>query len=177
MPRRLHPARRHSPGFRNVDLEILSRVKLDALAAEWEENVVVLYSGKGRFGPGPAFLQSRRHLLTLETCPEYKDPDRTIHAFCALVEGLSPANRALWDAAHKRFDLGYELCPTEQSIHFALRPDTLARLTALGATLAVSVYHGCLFDEAGDLAATLPPPVTASTPSRRSSGSPRPQSA
>ena len=89
------PARRTTrtlppPAFRNVDLEIESATPLDAIVAEWGENVVVLYSGPGRLGPGPA-LKSRRHLLTLETAPEYKDPDRAIHAFCALVEGLSRA--------------------------------------------------------------------------------------
>ena len=139
------PARRTTrtltpPAFRNVDLEIESATPLDALVAEWGENVVVLYSGPGRLGPGPA-LKSRRHLLTLETAPEYKDPDRAIHAFCALVEGLSPANRSRWDATQKRFDLGDELRSTEQWAHFALRPDALARLTASGATLAVSIYR------------------------------------
>ena len=139
------PARRATrtpipPYFRNVDLEIESARPLDALADEWGKRVVVLYSGPGRLGPGPA-LKSRRHLLTLETSPGYKDPDRTIHAFCALVERLSPANRALWDVAQKCFDLGYDLRPAEQWIHFALRPDTLTRLATLGAALAVSVYR------------------------------------
>ena len=139
------PARRATrtltaPVFRNVDLEIESVLKLDPLVAEWGENVFVLYSGPGRLGSGPA-PKGRRRLLTLETVPAYKDQDRTIHALCALVEKLSPASRSLWDAAQKRFDLGYELRSTEQWTHFALRPDTLARLAALGAALAISLYR------------------------------------
>ena len=141
MPTRRTTRTRTSPAFRNVDLEIESTVKLAGLLAEWGERVFVLYSGPGRLGSGPA-PKSRRHLLTLETSPEHEDPDRTIHAFCALVEGLSPVGRQSWDKAQKRFDVGYTLRSAERWTHFALRPDTLARLAVLGAALAVSVYRG-----------------------------------
>ena len=176
------PARRATrtpepPAFLNVDLEIESSVKLDALAAEWGERVFVVYSGPGRLEPGSA-LRSRRHLLTLETGRQYKDPDRAIHAFCALVEELSPASCCLWDAAHKRFDLGYDLRPMEQWTHCVLRPDTLTRLTALGAALAVSVYCRERIDQATSRAAALSASTTVSPkPKRQSSGSPRPPSA
>ena len=167
------------PAFLNVDLEILSKVKLAPLATEWGEKVFVLYSGRGCFEPGPASLKSRRYLLTLEASPGHKkSPDHIIHTFCTLVEGLSPANRLLWDQAQKRFDVGYELRPTDQWTHFVLRTDTLARLTALGAALAVSVYDRERMNKTGDAAAAPAAPTTASpTPTPQNSGSPRPSSA
>lgn len=122
------------PHFLNVDLEIESASKLDLLAAEMGKRVAVLHSG-------PA-SKTRRHLLVLEISRSYKQPDTVIHALCEVVEDLSPEARRTWDAARKRFDVGYELRPSEQSSRFTLRPDTLERMARLGAGLTVTYYRG-----------------------------------
>lgn len=121
--------------FLNVDLEIESRADLASLAAELEPRAYVLHSGP--LGDG--------HLMCLEPdgCPEDKsDADDTIHEFCRLVETLSPTGRELWEqAARREFDVGFDATTEHLAAHFALRTDTLARITGLRATLAVSVYR------------------------------------
>jgi hypothetical protein len=41
----------------------------------------------------------------------------------------------------REFDVGYELRPSDPSSRFLLRPDTLQRVAALGASLAVTYYR------------------------------------
>jgi len=119
--------------FLNVDLEIESRTKLDSLVAAMGKKVSVLHSG-------PGF--KRPHLVSLESSREHKSADGTIHALCAVVESLPPAAHRVWNAAHKEFDVGYELRLSERSSHFTLRQDTLERMARLGATLGVTYYPG-----------------------------------
>ena len=119
------------PNFLNVDLEIWSASKLDGLSAEMGERVSVHHCG-----PAP-----KRHLLAVANSRSYKNPDLAIHALCKVVESLSPTGRRTWAAARKTFDVGYELRPSERSSHFSLRPDTLLRISRLGATLAVTYYR------------------------------------
>jgi hypothetical protein len=49
--------------------------------------------------------------------------------------------RRIWNAAHKEFDVGYELWPGERVSRFTLRTDTLKRMAGLGASVAVSYYR------------------------------------
>ena len=120
------------PNFLNVDLEIWSGSKLDGMSAEMGERVSVHYCGPAR----------KRHLLAVANSRQYKSPDSAIHALCKVVETLSPAGRRIWSAARKTFDVGYQLRASERSSHFSLRPKTLARVSDLGATLAVTYYRG-----------------------------------
>ena len=85
----------------------------------------------------------RRHCLFLESAADHRTPDATIHELAGLIEGLSPARRQLWDRAIRReFDIGYETrLKLRHFNRFVLRPGTLGRITALGATLAVTVYR------------------------------------
>lgn len=122
------------PRFLNVDLEIESRTELSSLVADMGEKVAVLYSGRV---PG-----RKRHLLAVETSRFLRKPDETIHVLCAVVEEFSPKARMLWETAQKRFDVGFELRPSERVSRFTLRTDTLMRVAKLGATLAVSYYRG-----------------------------------
>ena len=123
---------RVNPDFQNVDLEIWSASKLDGLLAEMGQRVSVLYCG-----PAP-----KRHFLAVENSRYYKNPDSAIHALCKVIESLSPAGRRIWKTSRKTFDVGYSLRPSERSSHFSLRPDTLARVSDLGAILAVTYYRG-----------------------------------
>src|ERR1043166_5654710 len=113
------------PYFLNVDLEIESASKLDSLAAEMGRRGIVLYSGPSS--------KPRRHLLVLESSRQHSGPDATIHALCSAIERLSPASGRIWNAARRKFDIGYELRASERSSHFRLRSDTLERLAELGA--------------------------------------------
>jgi hypothetical protein len=124
--------------FLNVDLEIVSASKLDALAAEMGRRVVVLHSG-------PA-ARPRHQRLLLESSRYLRNPDTVIHALCSVVEGLSPTSRRLWKRARKEFDVGYELRRSESLLRFSIRPDTLERVAALGARLTVTCYRDDIKD-------------------------------
>jgi hypothetical protein len=135
------------PDFLNVDLEIWSASKLDGLLAEMRERVSVRHCG-----PAP-----KRHLLAVANSRYYKNPDSAIHALCKVVESLSAAGCRTWSASRKTFDVGYSLRPSERSSHFSLRPDTLARVSGLGASLAVTYYRGDTHDA---YTSVEPTPVT-----------------
>jgi hypothetical protein len=124
--------------FSNVDLEIHSSTKPDLLVAAFGDRVSVLHSGPGT---------KRKHLLAVETATYYKNPDTTIHALCKIIESLPPAAKRVWKAAHKEFDVGYEIGPTERSSCFSLRPDTLKRVAKLGAFLTVTYYQVALLEK------------------------------
>jgi hypothetical protein len=120
--------------FLNVDLDINAATKLNSLVVEMGKRVVVLHSGR--------VSRSKRHLLRLESAGEHHGPDATIHALCKVVESMSPAARRVWDSARKEFNLGYELRPSERYSFFSIRPDTLERMSKLGAILVVTYYRG-----------------------------------
>ena len=116
----------------NVDLEIVSRAKLGALEAAVSRTAYALYSGPIRKGI---------FLLSLE-CNSYpKDADTAVIKLCAAVEALGDDERRLWDRALKRtFDVGYALMAGSRVAHVSLRPETLKRVTALGASIAFTCY-------------------------------------
>jgi hypothetical protein len=89
------------PGFKNVDLEIVSRSRLDALETALGDSAHALFSGALRRGI---------YMLALE-CNHYpKDADSGIVLLCAAVERLGKSERSLWDKALSRtFDIGYGL--------------------------------------------------------------------
>ena len=120
-----------APYFLNVDLDIVSKTKLDSLARDLGEKVIVLHIGP----------LGRQHFLALESSKSHKGPDATIHALCSAVENLSPRAQRIWTASRKDFNVGYELRAAERSLHFTLRPDTLHRVARLGATLTVTCYR------------------------------------
>jgi hypothetical protein len=120
------------PGFKNVDLEIVSRSKLHAIEAAVNDRAHALFSGPLRKGI---------FLLSLE-CNSYpKDADAAIVGLCTALDGLGKSERQIWDRALRRtFDVGYGITPGCRGVHVALRPETLRRVTALGATVAFTCY-------------------------------------
>jgi cob(I)alamin adenosyltransferase len=116
--------------FLNVDLEITSRSKLDLFSVEIKKKTFVLYSGR----------QSQKNLLILECCGSPKNANAAIDTLCAIIEKVSPAARRIWDSAEKIFDIGWESEKGDQSSRIQLKSATLKRITALGATIAVTHY-------------------------------------
>lgn len=129
-----YPMRANSPqGFRNVDLEIVSRSKLDALEAALRGTAQALYCGPVRRGI---------FLLALECDRCSKDADAAIVALCVAVGRLSKAERRIWDRALKRtFDVGYDLGVGKKAVNVALQPTTLEHIVAIGATVAFTCYR------------------------------------
>ena len=70
-----------------------------------------------------------------------RSPDATIQAFVALIEGLPPAVKRLWDDANLRnFDIGIRGGVTPLAFQFSLHADTLAAVSRLKANIALTIY-------------------------------------
>lgn len=103
------------------------------LAEELGPAVRVLHSGPG---------EHNRHFLVLEVSGSLDTPDAAVRRLCSLVERLSPRGRAVLNrAAWKVFDVGYELPAGARAVAVALKPETLGRIVALGATVAFTCYR------------------------------------
>lgn len=122
-----------APYFCNVDLEIESKSPLDSLARELGKRVTVTFSGR----------MKARHCLFIEISAPRKSLEGTLHGLCALIEGLSPKGKRLWNGARrKEFDLGFEAQFASDLVNqFRIRTDALGRVAALGASLAVTFYR------------------------------------
>jgi hypothetical protein len=120
------------PYFLNVDLLIESRSPLTSLAIEFGDRVSVLFSGR----------MKGRHCLYVDSAGADRNQDAILRTLCALIEGLSAGGKRVWNAATIReFDLGYETRLSDRrSNRIGIRPSTLRRVAALGATLAVTLY-------------------------------------
>ncbi len=121
------------PGFMNVDLEIVSRSKLDVLEAGFSKVAHALYS---------APLRKGIYLLSLE-CNRYpRNADSGILVLCDAVDELGRAERRLWNRALSRtFDVGYGFESGVRLVRATLRPETLERVAALRAAVAFSCYQ------------------------------------
>jgi hypothetical protein len=122
------------PYFLAVDLHIESKTPLAPLLREFGNRVSVMFSG--RIGT--------RYCLFLEIAGASRTGlEKTVNALCALVEGITPRSRKVWDQAHrKEFDIGYEArLASQRANHFRLRTRTLRRIVNLGASLAVTFYR------------------------------------
>ena len=122
-----------SPNFLNVDLEIESASPLRSLETELGKRVSVMFSGP----------MNGRYFLSMETATVYKTFDGTIHGFCALIEGLSPHGKRLWNAARtKKFDIGFAVrLSSHRANRFAISTKTLRRVNKLGAGIAFTLYR------------------------------------
>ena len=121
-------------GFVNVDLEIESSKPLNSLAEEMGSAVLVLYCGPSK---------GKWHLLAIETSrwPQPQTADAAVDLLCSVIERLSVRGRRLWKSARRRvFDVGYELPDGARAVGVVLKPEAVARITRLGATVAFTCY-------------------------------------
>jgi hypothetical protein len=120
--------------FMNVDLEIVAREPLDAVAADLGDDVFVMHCGP----------TERGYLASFEIPGNSADADTTVGHLCFLIESLGDEARALWNRARGRsFDLGYESgsCPRFVS---TLRAETVKRVAALEAEIVITIYPAIL---------------------------------
>ena len=121
------------PGFMNVDLEIVSRSKLDEIESALSDTAHALYSGAVRRGV---------FLLALECNAYPKDADAAIVALCDAVDRLGTPERRIWKRALRRtFDVGYRLAHGDAAVRVSLEPTTLSRVISVGATVAFTCYR------------------------------------
>ena len=109
-----------------------SAFPLDRVTADMASAVIVLHSGP---------IPGTKHHLRLETAREHHTPDLVAQALCSALEELSPTGRKQWDRARrKEFNVGCELQSGMRAVEISLTPETLKRITALGATIGFTCY-------------------------------------
>jgi hypothetical protein len=120
-------------GFLNVDLQIESSSSLKSLVTALGSAVYPLYCGKIK----------GKHFLSVEISAEFHTPDEVAMALCRAVERLAPRGREKWNQAERReFNVGYDLLAGVFSVGVSLLPETVRRITALGATVGFTCYRG-----------------------------------
>jgi hypothetical protein len=121
--------------FLNADLDIFSDQDLQLLIDEIGDRAVLLHGGP--------FIDDLPFVARYEIDhdPDTKTPESLILAFCELVEGLSPASRAIWDSARERvIDLGYEVWRSRDRTADRVSSCILSRTAALSIDLAWTFY-------------------------------------
>jgi hypothetical protein len=122
--------------FLNIDVELISRRRLGALAEELKKCIL----HDGRIGA--------RWLLTFETdsIQGVSKPDGVIRKLCKLIHNLSPAAKREWKSAQSRaFDIGFESAPlTEREtvvVRSRISTESLRSIADLNATLDITCYR------------------------------------
>ncbi len=135
--------------FLNVDVDVISRSRLEPLVAAFGSQVHVLYVGR----EGSRFAA---HLELAVASPA--SADFAIRALAALVTRLPLAKRKLWDRAqYREFNIGIQAGLSPRSYELRLTLETLRRVTSVGGRVGITVY-----------AAQLPPRGTDREPLGRS---------
>ncbi|MEM9219049.1 MAG: hypothetical protein AAGD25_32540 [Cyanobacteria bacterium P01_F01_bin.150] len=122
-----------SASFLNIDLEIESPEPLEYLALQLSEHEIhYLYCGESKGG----------HLATFE-CNQIGaiSPDTLIDTFTQAIDSLDDRAKKLWSQAHRKtFDIGYEADAKPGNFRSEIRPETIAAISKVGASLILTIY-------------------------------------
>jgi hypothetical protein len=117
--------------FLNVDLEVRGREDLQWLVEELGEAVIHLHCGEVK----------DHFLAVLEARPPHGDANSLINYFCNFIDNLPAERRATWDGLFSKvFDIGYEAGIGSKSYESDLRPETIAAVARIGASLRITIY-------------------------------------
>ena len=117
----------------NVDLDIWSITPLDDLLRSFGRRVFVLHTGK----------EGRRYAAHLELARDgaSRGADALIRDFVALVRGLPPKGRALWNRAQRRdFNVGIQAASQPYSYELPLEVSTVRAAAAVNARIVFTIY-------------------------------------
>jgi hypothetical protein len=115
--------------FLNIDLDIESSEDLSTLVAEMSERTSVMRNESG----GSVYFAS------FETGAHGEN--EIIEEYSAIIEGLSPKNRTLWEGCSKReFDFGYDSGDKPNNFHSSVSVNSIALLARLGGSVVVTIY-------------------------------------
>ena len=118
--------------FMNVDLDVLSRSPLDRLATAFGRAVSVLYVG----GEGNLF---EAHFELADSSA--RDADALMKGFVALVRGLPPGVRKLWnDAKSRDFNVGIQSALKPHCHEVRLTAETLKAVAAVRGSVVITTY-------------------------------------
>lgn len=125
------------PEFRNVDLEVITGTDPTALVKALGNQLIVLCSGRrAEFG----WEKSRDYFASFEV-RSARGFESMLNKFCELIETLPPAAARIWKRARRRtLDIGLESGEQSPQLDLRIEPETLARIVAIGATIAITLY-------------------------------------
>ena len=116
--------------FLNVDLEVSSRSELTWLVDEFGDDAISLHCGR-----------AQGHFHAAFEAAVQGDPNTLIDHFCRLVENMSARGRAAWNETFLRvFDIGYDSGSAPSAYCSELRPETIAAVARVRASLRVTIY-------------------------------------
>jgi hypothetical protein len=117
--------------YLNTDLDIESKQDLSGIIEEFGADVFVLHHGEIRGYQHAAF----------EVAGTRDGADGTINFFCMLVEALPKEAREIWDGCCSRvLDIGYESGTSPRNFRSEIRPSTIQRVAAIGASIVITIY-------------------------------------
>ncbi len=117
--------------YLNTDLELESENDVTAIVEAFGEDVIVLHHGMARALHHAAFGIAGSHA----------GPDEDIRYFCTRVEALPPEARTVWNGCCTRvFDIGYKSGNGSPAYRSELRSGTVRAVSAIGASIVVTVY-------------------------------------
>jgi hypothetical protein len=119
------------PAFLNVDLDIYSRSKLDALVAALGKAVHPLYVGRER----------REYSAHLELAGWTDDADATIQGLARLLRRLPRTEGKIWDRATRRdFNIGVQAAARCQPYIVEISARAVQMVSKLEGRILVTVY-------------------------------------
>jgi hypothetical protein len=115
----------------NVDLEIMSRSKLDVLVAELGPKLHEMHVG----------ASGGYHRANYEVALVHATPSVAIQRFVRLVERLGPKPRRAWDRAARRdFNVGIQAGLAPRSFELAIDEQAVRAVASVGGRIVVTVY-------------------------------------
>jgi hypothetical protein len=118
--------------FMNVDLDVLSRSRLEPLAEAFGRAVRVLHVGR----------EGRLYGAHFELADSYgKDADTLMQEFVDLIRRLPPSVRQLWNGATSRdFNLGIQSALKPHCHEMRLSVETLDAVSRVGGSVVITTY-------------------------------------
>ena len=117
--------------FLNVDLDILSKARLEPLVEAFGKRVSVHYVGR----------EGRRFGAHLALLSYGQSADALMSALARLVKRLPPRARRLWNGAIAReFNIGIQAGLKPRSHELRIDEETLALVASLGGRIVVTTY-------------------------------------
>ena len=118
--------------YLNTDLEIESKEDLRPIIEAFGKEVFILHHGFIKGMQHASFELSHDHSFV---------PDEVIRRYCDLIEALPPTAKMIWNQCSTRLlDIGVESGSSPNCYRFEVHQSTLDRVSATGASLAVSIY-------------------------------------
>ena len=115
----------------NVDLDVVSRTRLDDLVEAMTPAAFALFVGK----------EGAQYTAHLELATVSSDPNRLIRRFVGLIEKLPPKERRTWNRARQReFNLGIQAAAHPHRYGIALAPQTIRAAQSVNASIGFTVY-------------------------------------